>query len=134
MLLPLAAESIRARSLRGHLALEALRAGSGNGHLLSELIHILYVAWYLREAGFGAAEAALFAQAEQVLECSAARASADDVWRLDDTDVPVLEQLLTLHDDQLRLAPVSAMREVHKRLARFTQSDRPTPWPGLDKP
>ena len=78
MLLPPKIESIRAQSLRGHLALEALRAGSGNGHLLSELIHVLYVAWYLQEAGFGAANAALYAQAERALERSAARATADN--------------------------------------------------------
>jgi hypothetical protein len=58
--------------LGGHLgleaALEALRAGFGNGHLLSELVHVLCVAWYLQEADFEAADAALYAQAEQALE------------------------------------------------------------------
>jgi hypothetical protein len=64
--------------LGGHLgleaALEALRAGFGNGHLLSELVHVLCVAWYLQEADFEAADAALYAQAEQALERRAARA------------------------------------------------------------
>jgi hypothetical protein len=124
MLLPPTAQSIRAQSLRGHLALEALRAGSGNGHLLSELIHVLYVAGYLQEAGFGAADAALYAQAEQVLERSAARATAENIWRLDDAEALALERLLTLHDEQLQQNPVNAMREAHKRLVRFTQSSR----------
>ena len=110
MLLPPTAQSIRAQSLRGHLALEALRAGSGNGHLLSELIHVLYVAWYLQEAGFGAADATLYAQAEQVNERSAARATAENIWRLDDAEALALERLLTLHDEQLQQTPVNAKR------------------------
>jgi len=130
-LLPPTAQSIRAQSLRGHLALEALRVGSGNGHLLSELIHVLYVAWYLQEAGFGVAGAALYAQAEQALERSAARATAENIWRLDDAEALVLEQLLTLHDEQLQQASVNAIHEVHKRLVRFAQSSRPTPWSSL---
>ena len=128
MLLPLKLQSIRERSLRSHLALEALRAGSGNGHLLSELIHVLYVAWYLQEAGFGAADATLYARAEQALERSAARATGANVWRLDDAEALALERLLALHDQQLQETPVKAIQDVHKRLARFTQSDQPAPW------
>lgn len=128
ILLPLTPQSIRERSLRGHLALEALRAGSGNGHLLSELIHVLYVAWYLQEAGFGTADAELYANAEQALERSAARATGENVWHLCDAEALALERLLALHDQQLRETPVKVMRDVHKRLARFARSDRPAPW------
>jgi hypothetical protein len=128
ILLPLTLQSIRERSLRCHLALEALRAGSGNGHLLSELIHVLYVAWYLQEAGFGTADATLYAHAEQALERSAARATGADVWRLEDAEALALERLLALHDQQLQETPVKVIRDVHKRLARFAQSDRTAPW------
>jgi hypothetical protein len=128
MLLPPTAQSIRAQSLRGHLALEALRTGCGNGHLLSELIHVLYVAWYLQEAGFGTPDTTLYALAEQALERSAARAREQTLWQLDEADARVLERLLTLHDEQLQQAPVNVMLEVRKRLQRFTKSDRPAPW------
>jgi hypothetical protein len=131
MLLPPTLQSFRAQSLRGHLALETLRAGSGNGHLLSELIQVLYIAWYLQEAGFGAADSTLYAHAEQALERSAARGTADNTWALEGDEALALQRLLALHDEQLLQTPVNAMREVHKRLARFAQSDRPTPWPRL---
>jgi hypothetical protein len=128
MLLPPTLQSFRAQSLRSHLALAALRTGSGNGHLLSELIQVLYVAWYLQEAGFGSADSALYARAEQALERSAARGKTDDTWELDNDEALALQRLLALHDEQLLQTPVNAMREVHKRLARFAQSDRPAPW------
>lgn len=96
--------------------------------MLSELIHVLYIAWYLQEAGFGAADAMLYANAEQALEHSAARATGANVWRLDDAEALALERLLALHDQQLRETPVKVMRDVHKRLARFALSDRPAPW------
>jgi hypothetical protein len=131
MLLPPTLQSFRAQSLRGHLALETLRTGSGNGHLLSELIQVLYVAWYLQEAGFGSADSALYAHAEQALERSAARGQANDTWALDSDEALALQRLLALHDEQLLQTPLNTMREVHKRLARFAQSDRPTPWPKL---
>lgn len=128
LLLPSTEQSIRAQSLRSHLALEALRVGSGNGHLLSELIHVLYVAWYLQQAGFGTTDSALFAQAEQALERSAARARSEDIWQLADNDALALGRLLTLYDAQLQQAPVNVMLTVRKRIARFAQSERPAPW------
>lgn len=131
MLLPPTLHAFRAQSLRSHLALEALRAGSGNGHLLSELIQVLYLAWYLQEAGFGSADPALYAQAEQALERSAARGKEDDTWGLDHDEALALQRLLALHDEQLLQTPLNAMRDVHKRLARFAQSDRSAPWPSL---
>jgi hypothetical protein len=79
----------------------------------------------------GAANAALYAQAERALERSAACATTDNVWRLEDAEARVLERLLTLHDGQLQQAPVNAMREAHKRLVRFAQSSRAAPWSSL---
>jgi hypothetical protein len=130
-MLPPTLQSFRAQSLRSHLALEALRAGSGNGHLLSELIQVLYLAWYLQEAGFGAADSVLYAHAEQALERSAARGKTNDTWVLDNDEALALQRLLALHDEQLLQTPVNAIREVHKRLARFAQSERSAPWPRL---
>ncbi len=78
-LLPPTLESVRSLSLRNHLALAALCAGEGNGHLLSDLLHVLYMSCYLREAGFGTADGALFRDAAAALERSAARATTSDV-------------------------------------------------------
>lgn len=127
-LLPPTLESVRSLSLRNHLALAALRAGSGNGHLLSDLIRVLYLAWYLREAGFGAVDRLLFPEAAEALERSAARATADDVWQVGPDDAAILERLLALHDQQLASTPVGVMLAAQRRLLRFATSDRKTPW------
>jgi hypothetical protein len=127
-LLPATLESVRSVSLRNHLALAALRAGDGNGHLLSDLIHVLYMAWYLREAGFGTADHALFHEAAEALERSAARATAADVWQVSPDDAASLERLLALHDQQLASTPVGVMLGAQRRLLRFATSDRYTPW------
>jgi hypothetical protein len=128
MLLPPTAGSVRELSLRYHLALAALRSGEGNGYLLSELIRVLYVAWYLHEVGYGQPAAGLFADAEAALDRSASRATRDDAWHLEPRECAAVEKLLALHDEQLQQAPIKAMLEVQKRLAHFARSDRRTPW------
>ncbi|MFM0069571.1 hypothetical protein PQQ86_00165 [Paraburkholderia sediminicola] len=127
-LLPPTLEAVRSLSLRNHLALTALRAGSGNGHLLSDLIRALYLAWYLREAGFGTIHHASFPEAAEALERSAARATANNVWQVSPDEAAILERLLALHDEQLANTPVGVMLGAQRRLLRFATSDRKTPW------
>lgn len=127
-LLPGTLESVRSVSLRNHLAFAALRTGNGNGHLLSDLIHVLYMAWYLLEAGFGMADHILFREAAEALERCAARATTTDVWKVSPDDAAVLERLLALHDEQLASTPVGVMHGAQKRIARFARSDRKVPW------
>ncbi|WP_176044681.1 hypothetical protein [Paraburkholderia phenoliruptrix] len=89
---------------------------------------MLYLAWYLREAGFGAVDHRLFTEAAEALERSAARATADDVWQVSPDDAGILERLLALHDEQLGSTPVGVMLGAQRRLLRFAGSDRKTPW------
>ena len=133
LLLPPTAESVRALSLRHHLALAALKVGSGNGPLLTELIRAVYVTWYLQEAGFGAIDPNHYVEAEQALARCGVRAAAENVWQLNHADTPVLERVLALHDWQLQRTPISAMRDVQKRLTRFVQGNRASPWQGIVK-
>jgi len=89
---------------------------------------VLYLAWYLREAGFGAVDHLLFPEAAEALERSPARATADDVWQVSPDDAAILERLLALHDEQLASTPVGVMLGAQRRLLRFARSDRKTPW------
>ncbi|MFM0078758.1 hypothetical protein P0D72_07690 [Paraburkholderia sediminicola] len=114
--------------MRYHLALEVLKAGTGNGHLLTELIRVVYVAWYLQEAGFGAIDSGYYLKAERTLARSGARAVETNIWQLDLADTTVLERVLALHDWQLQRVPISAMFEVQKRLTRFAQGNKASPW------
>jgi hypothetical protein len=131
MLLPPTAKSARALSLRHHLALAALKGGSGNGHLLTELIRVVYVAWYLQEAGFGATDLEHYLEAERTLASCGARAAGENIWQLDAADTSAIERVLALHDWQLEHVPISAMLEVQKRLTRFRQSGKASPWQNI---
>ncbi|WP_323119211.1 hypothetical protein [Burkholderia alba] len=127
MLLPATTASIRERILRNHLALAALLAGQGNGHLLAALIETAYLTWYLQEAGFGSAERAHFEEVEHMINAAAERAE-HGAWSLTGDDSRIAGWLIEYHEQQLLRAPVFAVRDAQKRLARFAQSGRRSPW------
>jgi hypothetical protein len=131
-LLPQTARSAQAQSLRNHLALEVFKAGRGNGQLLTDLIRVVYVAWFLQSAGFGAAELASYLDAEQALARCGVRGEQEDIWQLGSSDSLALEHVLALHDWQLHHVPVRAMQEAQRRLTRFLQSDKTSPWQHID--
>jgi hypothetical protein len=127
MLLPATAASIRERILRNHVALAALLAGQGNGHLLASLIETAYLTWYLQDAGFGTAERARFEAVERMITAAAQRAE-DGAWSLEAEDSETAGWLIEYHEQQLLLAPVFAVHDAQKRLARFVRSGKPSPW------
>lgn len=127
MLLPHPAAYVRGQSLRWHLALAVFRAGKGNGDLLAELVKTLYLAWYLQQAGFGAADHELYREAERILD-NAARNTAKDIWLIESADCPAITSLLDLHERQLSSAPVYAIDEAQQRVLHFGKSDRRSPW------
>ncbi|MFL9869516.1 hypothetical protein PQR67_35550 [Paraburkholderia fungorum] len=132
-LLPQTAKSARTQSLRHHLALEALKAGSGNGQLLTDLIRVVYVTWYLQLAGFHATDLEIYREAERVLARCGARGMEENIWKIDQSDAVAIEHVLALHDWQLEHVPVGAMLKVQRRLARFAQSDKMSPWQHIER-
>ncbi|WP_244146832.1 hypothetical protein [Paraburkholderia bryophila] len=131
-LLPQTAKSARTQSLRHHLALEALMAGRGNGQLLTDLIRVVYVTWYLQLAGFRATDLEIYQEAERALARCGARGMEENIWKIDQSDAMAIEHVLALHDWQLEHAPVSAMLDAQKRLTRFAQSSKVSPWQQID--
>ncbi|KAE8758422.1 hypothetical protein FSO04_18685 [Paraburkholderia madseniana] len=127
MLLPLPAISVRELVLHHHLALAAFRVGKGNGGLLVELVKALYMAWYLQEDGFGAAEHELYLEAERILD-AASRNASDDIWLIEVADCPSITRILDLYEQQLSSAPVYVVNEARARLRRFGESDKRSPW------
>ncbi|MFM0356492.1 hypothetical protein PQR12_23605 [Paraburkholderia nemoris] len=132
VLLPQTDKSARAQSLRHHLVLEALKVGSGNGQLLTDLVRVVYFTWYLQSAGFGATKLEIYLEAERALARCGARGMEEDIWQLGQSDSPALERVLALHDWQLQHAPVRALLDVERRLTRFAQSDKTSPWQHID--
>ncbi|PRY06122.1 hypothetical protein [Paraburkholderia sp. BL25I1N1] len=127
MLLPHTAAFVREQSLHWHLALAAFRVGKGNGDLLAELVKALYLAWYLQEAGFGAAERELYLDAERILDATARKASKN-IWLIEAADCLPITGILDLHEQLLLSAPVYAVGEAQQRMLRFGKSDKRSPW------
>ncbi len=50
MLLPLPVERVRALSLENHLFLAAIRDGHGTENVAMNLLRVLYLAWFMRDA------------------------------------------------------------------------------------
>jgi hypothetical protein len=125
--LPHTASYVRKLALHTHIALAAFRAGKGNGNLLAELVKALYLAWYLQEAGFDAADRELYLEAERILDNAATNASKD-IWFIEPVESDPVTRILDLHDRQLSNAPVYAVREAHAHVLHFGMSDRRAPW------
>jgi len=126
-LLPHTAAHAREQALSWHLALAAFKAGKGNGNLLAKLAKVLYLAWYLQEAGFGTVEREVFLEAERILDAAASGASRD-AWIIEADDCFSIITIFDLHERQLLCAPVFAVDEAQLRVARFSQSERRAPW------
>jgi hypothetical protein len=127
MLLPHTASYVRELVLHNHVALAAFRAGKGNGNLLAELAKALYLAWYLQEAGFEAADRELYLEVEAILD-NAARNSNNDIWFIEPAECGLVTRILDLHERQLSSAPVHAVSEAQARLLRFGITSRRSPW------
>ncbi|WP_231584969.1 hypothetical protein [Burkholderia sp. 9120] len=127
MLLPHPAAYVREQSLRWHLALAAFRTGKGNGDLLAELVKALYLAWYLQQAGFGAANQEMYLEAERILD-DAARNAGKNIWLIESADCLAITRLLDLHEQQLSNAPVYVIAEARQRVLHFGKGNRRSPW------
>ncbi|QGZ65519.1 hypothetical protein [Paraburkholderia acidisoli] len=127
MLLPPSVASVRQQCLQWHVALAAFLSAQGNGALLAQLCKAFYLAWYLCEAGYGSAEREWFVAVEAII-VAAARGGRDDLWRIDATDRPAVIRILDLHEQQLLSAPRHAITEAERRLMRFSQGDKTSPW------
>jgi hypothetical protein len=124
MLLPLPETDARATSLENHLALVTLRAGHGNTDQMSTLLRAVYIACLLHEAAHGRGALEFFRQAGEVLTQSIRRAEREEGWGLPDADGLVLEEILTLYDEQLASTPVHRVAAAHARLRRPALNSR----------
>jgi hypothetical protein len=105
----------------------ACRDGAGTAYLFNELIRLVYVTFYVQDAGFGDTDPLVYARAEAALERSLQRAENERVWVLDSSDLPLFEAVLRESDRQLASAPRYAHLDARERLERFAVSGRPSP-------
>ncbi|MFL9960103.1 hypothetical protein PQR02_02940 [Paraburkholderia sediminicola] len=115
-------------SLANHLALAVCRKGQGNAHLINELSRVVYLTYYLQEAGFGDAPVDLYRRAEAALEQAAGRSQRDGVGQVNDEVAAMLEEILGIHDQQLTAAAARHVIEANARFSRFIKSDFRSPF------
>ena len=130
MLLPLTVASTEKMSLQIHLALAACRRPKrGNSHQFNELLRALYVTYHLQEMGFGALPMHVFANAELRMNAALSNAKREQAWFIDAQTASLLEQILALHDQQLRSIALKDLTAAIERLERFIGSQRASPLP-----
>ncbi|KWD85129.1 hypothetical protein [Burkholderia ubonensis] len=117
-LLPLPADQVQRLSLKHHLALVSLRDGHGDLEVIGTLLHVLYLAYFLRNASD--ADPELYPRAEAVLDQCVARAERGESWALTDGERVVIVQLVVAHDAQLGTVPAHRYLEAWERVVRVT--------------
>jgi hypothetical protein len=119
LLLPMSAQSAREMSLAHHLALAACRGDSANRHQINELVRSVYMTYHLQRMGYGDLPFQCYDRAEAAFENALAVAAKCSKWIICEQDAPVIERLLTLHDQQLSEAPMHRVVEAEKQLRQF---------------
>ena len=77
MLLPLPSSAAQTVALSNHLTFAACRAGAGSAYLFNELIQLVYVTFFVQDAGYGNTDVVIYARAETALEHSLKRAEIE---------------------------------------------------------
>ena len=119
LLLPMSAQSAREMSLAHHLALAACRGDSANRHQINELVRSVYMAYFLQRMGYGDLPFECYEHAEAAFENALAVAAKCGRWIISEQDAPVIERLLTLHDQQLSEAPMHRVVDAENQLRQF---------------
>lgn len=119
MLLPLPRAKADELALRNHLALASMRMGKGSLHAAQTLLEATLFAGFLAQRGVGHVDPGELTKAEKVLCDAIDRGNWIDQWSLESIDVGLLEMVVTLYDEQLRNAPLSAVAEAGDRLRSF---------------
>jgi hypothetical protein len=128
LLLPIPRAVADGLSLLMHVQLEALRTGHGWIEGAQRLTEVMLLASFLAEAGFGpfSNEALVTSDAEMAATFEQGRQTGR--WILEPRGYELFAAIVTLHDWQLRSAPMSALSAASERLERFKAGEqwRPT--------
>jgi len=129
MLLPLPESASRELALANHLTFVACKGSAGSAYLVNELIRMVYLTFYIQDAGYGDTDLIVYARAESALERCLTRAERDGAWQLDAHDASLFEAILRQADWQLDRAPCHCLIDARERLERFARSSRQSPLP-----
>ncbi|WP_345817793.1 hypothetical protein AAGS40_29715 (plasmid) [Paraburkholderia sp. PREW-6R] len=119
LLLPMQKAQADELGLRNHIALASMRAGQGSLTAAQHLLEAIVLTGFLVEAGFGELEPEQFTAAELAVCEAIEQGSLTGKWLLGSDASRYLEIIVTLYDQQLREAPLSAVVQAGERLRRF---------------
>jgi hypothetical protein len=131
MLLPATVDSTEQLSLQASFALQAFSLSAGSNRLLVELFRVVYMSWFLKEAGVGDAETPLYVRCNKILEDVATRAKREDVWSIPRSEVSALQQLLLVYGAQIAQAPMFLMERCQLQIQTHLRTGNGTPWPSV---
>jgi hypothetical protein len=118
-LLPLPSVFTESLSLRYHIALQVMRLGIGSGVHLETLIRVIALARFLAADGYGEINHAEIAEAQEAARAALSHGQNIGAWILDDAAFESIARIVTLHDEQLRIAPFVAVAAAGKKLDQF---------------
>ncbi|NIE65260.1 hypothetical protein [Burkholderia sp. Ax-1719] len=114
--LPLPAASADALSMRYHVALEAMCTGNGWLGATQALTTLMFVTSFLAEAGYGRVTFAEVLGCQNALSAALRDGMAGKGWRFSAEGIEKYKTLVTLHDFQLSIAPIRAIKIAGRRL------------------
>jgi hypothetical protein len=129
LLLPLPESAVREASLARHLSWAACKKEAGSAYLVNEMVRLVYLTFYVQDAGYGDTDLRVYVQAEAALERCLERAERESVWRFEPDDAPLFEAILRQGDRQLDGVPTYVYMDACERLDRFAVSGRRSPLP-----
>ncbi|KVU59600.1 hypothetical protein BGV53_25660 [Burkholderia ubonensis] len=91
-----------------------LRAGSGDLQAITTLMHVLYLAFFLRDAG--AEDSTSYQCAEAALDACVTRAEHGELWSLSANEHAAIAQIVVAHDMQLSSTPVYRYLDAWERV------------------
>ena len=92
-----------------HITLSSLRLQRGDLAHFVTMAQIIVSTSHLFDAGYGRARIEGLTEAHDALEHSLRAALASGIWGIDQATFELFAELLTLHEEQLRLAPLEAV-------------------------
>ena len=108
-LLPLPDHKVRQAMISYHMTLTALREKRGDFGHFATIAKVIVCSSHLFDAGFGEARVEGLTEAHDALERNVRTSAETGVWGIDETTVALFDDLLTLHETQLRAAPAYAV-------------------------
>jgi hypothetical protein len=124
LLLPIPRAVADELSLLMHVPLEALRLGKGWKEGAQRLTEVMLLASFLAEAGYGPFSNDVLMRSDAAIAATFDDGRQSGRWALEASAYELFAAIVTLHDWQLRSAPLSALTTASERLERFKAGEQ----------